>query len=88
MKLPNTNFLTQRRRGDGLLVQQLLNERGEVIPQYTISDIITGKKPTHPKAEVVLTALAEVIAMREQAVAEIVGKANNHYNALRGQKNL
>ena len=79
------NFLALRKRGDGLLVAQLLQERGTPVAAWTISDILVGKKPNHPDAANVLSALAEVIANRQKATEVLIAKAHRTYETIINQ---
>ncbi len=73
------NILQRKKRGDLQAVEQSLSASGKAIPRWKISDIFNGKRLEDSDAEIVLTALAKVVADRELAAMQNLQKAEEAY---------
>lgn len=77
-----SNFLSRRKRGDLQAVEQCLFNAGTPVARWKISDILNGKRLNEPEANLVLNALAQLIAERERTALHNIAQAQQKFEDL------
>lgn len=78
----DTNLLALREKGDINAVLCRLNETGLQIKRWKVSEVVNGKMLDDPQAPAILSALAEVVALRMRTVHANIAQAQQKFEDL------